>query len=80
VTIAGLRCPVFPWICSSQAKTQNYCAIFGCFCFYTLIKMNFERQDYADAFSLGFVHRKLKPKLLRSLRVFLFLYAYQNEF
>jgi hypothetical protein len=24
--------------------------------------MNFERQDYAYAFSHGFVHNKLKPK------------------
>jgi hypothetical protein len=24
--------------------------------------MNFERQDYADAFSYEFVHSKLKPK------------------
>jgi hypothetical protein len=44
--------------------------------------MNFERweEDYADACSQGFVHRKLKPKLLRSFRGFLFLNAYQNEF
>ena len=34
----GLRYRVFPWICSSQAKTQNCCAIFGIFVFKRLSK------------------------------------------
>jgi hypothetical protein len=42
--------------------------------------MNFERQDYAVAFSQGFVHRKHKPKIAEQFSGFLFLNAYQNEF
>jgi hypothetical protein len=37
-------------------------------------------EDYADAFSHGFVHRKLKPKIAAQFSGFLFLNAYQNEF
>jgi hypothetical protein len=60
--LVGIGMWSFPRDLFIASKTQNCCAVCGYFCFYALIKMNFEMQDYADACSPGFVHRKLKPK------------------
>jgi hypothetical protein len=41
--------------------------------------MDFERQwDYANAFSHGFVHSKLKPKTAKQFAGIFVLCAYQN--
>jgi len=75
-----LKPPRFPkGIVHLKLKPKLLCN-FRDFCFYTLIKMNFERQDYATAFSQGFVHRKHKPKIAAQFSGFLFLNAYQNKF